>query len=235
MQPTTDTSEALGEPSPRSRRRRWLIALPASALLAAGGVAVVTASSPGASRPRFGFSGANASFNSVDAQGGTIETTEPGPEASTLKLVTYKKDSLTDCVQIQDSEGPGQSLDPSKPPGNVGNCGTASINPGLTESPPTQPTYGVVYDNEGALWISQKGNRYMVAFGRVVSRVAQVSYTYPDGAVLEAAVRNGWWTVAIPPDSFQTGFVQSYSDAAGNVIVRLGPNGQVCQSSQACK
>jgi hypothetical protein len=221
-------------PDARKRGYRWVFSLAVALPLAGGATAFAAFSGHDSPAPQFTFAGASASFSSADAQGGSTQATEPGPESTTLKVVTYQQSSSTYCVQVQNSQGPGQSIDPSKPAGNVGNCGTSSVNPGLMDPPSIAPTYGLIYDNEGVLWIAQSGNRYFVAFGRVTPKVARVIYAYPNGSDLSVTVQNDWWALAIPANSFQTGFSQKYLDASGNVLLELNPNGQVCQTGQSC-
>lgn len=167
-----------------------------------------------------------------------LQAVEAGPASTSLRVLTYGTSTGASCVTVTESAGPGPSIIPGKPARPIQNCGRGNINPGLLPHPSVPPAFGVIFDDEGGLWVSPTGQRYMLQFGRVASRVSKVSITSANGHTLIGEVSHGWWAIAVPYADVVAGFNQTFISKSGSVLGQLSPHGAFCPAGQkgnACR
>lgn len=169
------------------------------------------------------------------SQGATqLQAAEAGPGSTKLGVVTYRSSTGAECVAVQESAGLGEGITAGKPARPIENCAKGNINPGLMLHPAVAPAFGLIFDDEGHVWISPTGQWYMLQFGRVASRVARVSIASARGQTLSAPVMHGWWAIAVPYSEALAGFSQTFLSSGGSVLGQLGPRGTFCAAGPTC-
>lgn len=205
-------------PAPSWRRTRGRrIAIAAGAVLTAmgagSGIAAATGLfSPTQQPPRVqSFMG---SLNPAKVPGATLQLSIPGPEGTTLQVVTddvTTSDQVADCVALGIIGPDGQ---PESTGGRAG-CSTGNFEPGGTAPTLRQMTPSINLQ----IWKAPSGANYFIIFGKSIPGVARVTLSGSDGvaATAEPANPNGY-VIFSPAASLASHSHLDFTDKSGKIM-----------------
>jgi hypothetical protein len=230
--PPGQTSGSTGSNRPAARRRLkrrpWRVATAVGLVVAAGGAGAGIAAATGvfdseahgafvraatahsaevghAARRPMSTPPTTTADPSANPGAERVEVTAPGPDGSTLQLVTTPERGAAGICYVVTTTDPGAAIEPGKPPYTPAPLCLANT------------ALGILGDSSDSLWVSATGARYMITVGRAAG-AATIEIVARHWATVDAQVNNGWYVVALPYGFDQTSHTEMARSSSGRTI-----------------